>query len=299
MGGGQLFSSSLDPERKIILGCRASIIRKSLLHLTKTNRSEDLSKLSQAQAPLIFVGTDVSGKLHLGHLCLLSIAQALTDSLKSKLVVSLNEIESICSRNNNLKEVYKNKTEITNFLTQNGATVHSRANDTDLILFATRIWRMILMDKGKYKNLNKYYIEKLDPADALSVIVMAVAPLFVSLKEKSDSILMVYGEDELSHLEYIYDLYKSPWFKREVMQMCNTTTPDLNYLTIRLLPDIKNEFKMSKTRSKTAISFDQITENARLTEPIMDYLHDLIPIVASVKNSLKNQYLGHISKLIF
>ena len=46
----------------------------------------------------IMVGTDISGKFHLGHASLLCIAEALKNVMGAKLIVSLNDLESIYSR---------------------------------------------------------------------------------------------------------------------------------------------------------------------------------------------------------
>jgi tryptophanyl-tRNA synthetase len=269
------------------------------LRLTKTNRPENDSKPFSKERSLIFIGTDVSGELHLGHVALLSVARMFADKLEGKLVVSLNEAESICSRDCDLKSLFKNRDSITRTLTDNRCLVHSRAEDTALNLFALRIWRKIIFDKSKYLALTKFYEEAPNSADTLSVIIMAVAPIFVSLEQRADSVLMVYGEDERAHLEYIFSLYRTAWFKKEVVAALGVNPPQLNYLLIRLLPDMKNKFKMSKTRPGDAISLAQISGQIKLTPKIVDYLHDLIPIVASVKDSLNNTFLKIISELIF
>jgi tryptophanyl-tRNA synthetase len=298
-GGGAAFSSNLDPERKIIIGSRVKMAWNDSPHLTKTNRSENDSKPFSKERPLIFVGTDVSGELHLGHIALLAVARMISDSQGGQLVVSLNEAESICSRNSDLKKLFLNRDAIVRTLTENDCLVHSRAEDTALNLFALRIWRQIISNKSKYSALTKFYEEAPNPADTLSIIIMAAAPIFVSLRYHADSVLMVYGEDEHAHLEYIFSLYKTPWFKKEAVSALGVNPPQLNYLLIRLLPDIKNKFKMSKTRPGDAISLSQISDQTKFTSKIVDYLHDLIPIVASVKNSLNNTFLKIISEVIF
>ena len=241
---------------------------------------------------MIFVGTDVSGELHLGHVSLLAIAEMLATQFQSKLIVSLNEIESICSRDNNLNDLFKNRAKITAVLENHNTAVHSRADDINLTLFALRIWRQIINDKNKTVEVNKFYNSNLTPADILSVIVMAVSPIFVCKQYNQSSILMVYGMDEREHLEYIYNLYQTSWFKTEAKQILNTKLPKLNYLLIRLLPDRTNNFKMSKTRPNTTIYLSQISSRTKLTPPIYDYLSKLVPIIANTPKASQNSWLA-------
>jgi tryptophanyl-tRNA synthetase len=244
----------------------------------------------------------VSGDLHLGHVALLAVAEALAKYLKTRMIVSLNEVESVCSRDTALSEVLGNKKKIAGWLIQNGAMVHSRAEDSTLLMFALRIWKMVLADKNKYAQFAKNYEHAPDAPDTLSIMIMAVAPLFVALGEKANSILMVYGEDERAHLDYIYSLYKTVWFEREVKKVFGVNPPDVNYMITKLLPDIFGKYKMSKTRPRTAISVEMLADSEgdlRLPENIYYYLQDLISILAPLPRSGQNPWLGLIGKVGF
>ncbi len=223
----------------------------------------------------------------------------LATQFQSKLIVSLNEIESICSRDNNLKDLFKNRAKITSILENHQTIVHSRADDINLTLFALRIWRLTMKDKTKTAELNKFYNSKLGPADILSVIVMAVSPIFVCKQNNQSLVLMVYGVDEREHLEYIYHLYQTSWFKTEAKQILNTKLPKLNYLLIKLLPDKTNHFKMSKTRPNTTIYLSQISNRTKLTQPIYDYLSKLVPIIANTPKASQNSWLAEVAKVFF
>lgn len=269
----------LDPERKVILGSKEAINPDS--------------------PSLIFLGTNVSGKFHLGHIALLSVSCALSDILGSKIVVSLNEAESIYSKGNNLKEIYKNRAEISNFLAENGCLVHSRMENADLVLLATRLWKVLVSDKTKNSLVKKYFKKKLSADELLSLCFMSVAPIFSAHEEKTDEVLMVYGLDQVSNLGFVYELYKESWFKKEVSSGLGLKVPKINFLVIRLIPDILSRGKMSKSVSDRAISFDQITEDTRLTTPIVNYLDNLIQTVAQTKSAQQNVWLSYASKLIF
>ena len=110
---------------------------------------------------------------------------------------------------------------------------------------------------------------------------------------------MVYGIDEGKHLEYIYHLYQTTWFKTEAKQILNTKLPKLNYLLIKLLPDQTNYFKMSKTRPDTTIYLSQISNRTKLTQPIYSYLSKLIPIIANTPKANQNPWLAEIAKVFF
>jgi tryptophanyl-tRNA synthetase len=269
----------LDPERKVIIGSKSVVAPDS--------------------RALIFLGTNISGKFHLGHVALLSLSYALADQFNSKIVVSLNEAESIYSKGNNLKEIYKNRAEISSFLSENGCLVHSRMENADLVLLATRLWKILVTDKSKSALIKKHFKKKLSADELLSLCFMAVAPIFSAHEEKSDDVLLVYGLDQISNLEFIYELYKQSWFVNEVASGLGLKTPKLNFLVIRLIPDILNRGKMSKSISDRAISFDQITEDTRLTTPIVNYLDNLIQAVAQTKSAQQNVWLSYASKLIF
>ena len=132
VGGGQLCSLEFDRERKVVLGSKRRV--------APAVASESFGKAKAGKnKTLIMVGSDVSGELHLGHLALLSVAQGLADYWPGKLIVSLNEIESVCSRQNNLRAVYENQKRIGDFLRQNNTAVHSRSADEALLMFAYHI----------------------------------------------------------------------------------------------------------------------------------------------------------------
>ena len=276
-GGGRLQKLDFDRAAKLVLGSRKRI----------------------TSAPLIMLGSDVSGELHLGHLALFSVAETLAEKYKSRLVVSLNEVESLCSRKNNLKQVVDNQRKMIELLRSFGLSVHSRAKEETLLLFALRLWRLILSDKNKLTDLNRFYSTPLDSADILSVITMAVTPLFLARQEKVDSVLMVYGLDEAAHLEYIYKLYKTSWFKKEVESMFGGSVPEINYVLIRLLPDLSGRFKMSKTRADQAIAWRAISSETLITRPIEKYLMTLIEILGSTPRAGHNRFLDLAGRMIF
>jgi tryptophanyl-tRNA synthetase len=256
-------------------------------------------KISEKSQPLVFVGSNVSGKLHLGHVVLLTLSHALAKRFNSKVVVSLNEIESVFIHDDSIARIYKNQIQIANFFNQHGLTVHSRSKDSDLVLFATRLWKIWLSDKKKYQKLSSYYKSPPNSIDCLSIAMMAVAPFFVCRAEKAASVLLVYGEDQQNNLDMIYDLYQQAWFKKEVRRSFDVDLPELNYLIIKLLPDLKNNIKMSKTKSEGAVSLEDISANTKLTEPIVAYIERVVETLGPTEGSMKNPWLSYVSLLLF
>jgi len=246
----------------------------------------------------IMVGTDISGKFHLGHASLLCIAEALKNVMGAKLIVSLNELESIYSRKCNLKDINTNRGDILNTLKKFNCRVHSRIEDVDLTMFSARLWRL-LYEKRNSK-LFKHYEQTLDMYDTFSVAVMATTPLILSIHEKTESVLMLYGSDEYAHMELIFSLYKSKWFIKEVKSYFGTNVPRINYLLIKNLPDITGRYKMSKTRPKTTIFLDQVDIKAsQLKKHSTRYLKDVLSVTKSIETSPNtNQWYRLIRNLI-
>ena len=94
-------------------------------------------------------------------------------------------------------------------------------------------------------------------------------------------------------------MYKQAWFKREVKEAFGFSLPKLNYLVIRLIPNLLANSKMSKSKNKSTISFDQIKSDTRLTSEIVEYLSSVIEIMAPLESSTKNPWLNYINTLIF
>lgn len=267
-----------DPNCKIVLGSRAT--------------------LSGEDNQVIMLGTDTSGELHLGHGALLCLAESVKTVFNTKLIVSLNELESLNSRGRKIKDIYESQRSIMEILDSHNCAVHSRIEDRDLVLFSSRLWKLLY--ERRDTKLFSYYENTPEMADIFSIAVMATTPLILSMKESTKSVLLIYGADERAHLELIYDLYKSNWFKEEVSDNLGVSVPDINYLLIKTLPDRTGKYKMSKTRPDTTVFLNSTGEqNDMLHKHSEDYLKNLLQLVEEMGNSKDtNRWYTSIKLLI-
>ncbi len=273
-----LYPFYLDPKQQVILGTKTKIHSKS---------------------GTIFLGTNVSGKFHLGHLVLLSIAEFLRIKTHQSIVVSLNEVESVYARDNNLRDVIQNRKQIINFLTRQNIIIHSRIEDYDLLLLAIRLIKLLEQDKVKLARLQSFFPHRISASQIFELVLMAVAPIFVADEQNSKKILLLYGADQKNNLEYIFYLYQQKWFKQEVKQAFNLKLPELNYLIIKLIPNLLTKGKMSKRSKSQAVSLDQIKDDTKLTPEIVVYLNQIIALLGSDHEALKNPWLKYLSTLFF
>jgi hypothetical protein len=273
-----LIPFSYDPNRTIILGSRVT--------------------LSGETNQVIMLGTDTSGELHLGHGALFCIAESIKTVFDTKMIVSLNELESLHSRGRKIQDIYESQRSIIEILDSHNCAFHSRIEDRDLVLFSSRLWKL-LYDRRDTK-LFRHYEDMPDMADIFSIAVMATTPLILSMKESTESVLLVYGADERAHLELIYDLYNLNWFKEEVNANLGVSVPNINYLMIKTLPDRTGKYKMSKTRPDTTVFLNSTYEQTDiLHKHSEDYLRNLLQLVEEMGNSRDtNRWYTSIKSLI-
>lgn len=274
----KLYPVALDKWRKIILGSRFPLGH---------------------QKTTIMVGTDVSGEIHLGHVALFCVADLMRVVLNGKVTVSINELESILSRNRQPKLVVTHQKKFIEIFKASGCSVHSRLSDPILVLFSTYLWNHLLTNKSRH-GLFKYYEHQLSPQDVLSVAIMASTPIVLATKEGRGEVLAIYGVDEFAHLELINRLYRSAWFRREVKKFFGTEPPKFNYLLIKTLPDKTGKYKMSKSRPLTTIFVKEISKKTIIKENcILEYLEKLSSLIKeeSGGSAHKNIWYNIIEKI--
>lgn len=265
----KLCKSDFDKNREFILGTKIP-----LTTMPKDNT-------------LVFVGTDVSGNLHLGHAVLFSLADLLSKYFHKHLVVSINELESIFTRRCDLEFVIKKRNKIIKELGKYDCTIHSRVNDWVLILLSASIWNYLLKEKKGKSDLFKHYKYVPDARDMFSIAVMAASPIGLCITKNQDAVLAVYGVDEYAHLELIYKLYQSTWFKAEIRNSFNMSPPLFNYLIIKPLQDETGRYKMSKSRPETTIFIDSFRQPLKESQ-INTYLCGLLNLLESSNTDLSH-----------
>ncbi len=234
---------------------------------------------------LLFLGTDVSGDLHLGHLSLLLIAKALENIWNGELIVSLNEIESLTSRDMPIKELFANKNSIIKELIALNVKYHSRLDDNLVVLLSTHLLNLII--NKDIIDFKYYYSKRLNIRDIQSLCVMLVTPIIISYHNDSKKIMAIYGKDEMSHLCLIYDLYNSPWFKEIIYNVAGINCPTIGFMIVNLIPGLDSKRKMSKTLPENSILIKNISKGHSITIPIQLYLKQVIQLVSSINEEIQ------------
>ena len=248
-----------DPDRRIVFGI------KDFLN-------------NEWKRSIILVGTDVSGNLHLGHISLLLIARIFENLLEGKLIVSINEIESLLSRDSPIREIFTFQQEVLSMLHKFNLSTHSRVFDSHIILLALYLWKYLIDDKCPI-NFQKFYDISPSIKDLLSISIMAVTPAVISFRENINKVIAIYGKDEISHLAFMYELYSSAWFSNILQEIMKITSPRFSYIVINLLPTLSGKHKMSKTLPEETIFVDQIgRKRVSCPQSILDYLKFLLII---------------------
>jgi hypothetical protein len=216
---------------------------------------------------VVMAGTDVSGRLHLGHLYNLVCASAVAARYRGQLVVTINEAESMLSRRATVAGALASRQAISRTLERDGVAVHFRLRDEVLLLLAFALFSE-LNARGRSAVLAPHYGGDLAAADLLAVCVMASVPAVLAQSAGARHVIAVYGHDELPHLCLMEELYRSGWYRETLLRRGMHACPAFGFVATRLVPGGPGR-KMSKSLPEDAIPFEGGSAlNAELTHEL-------------------------------
>lgn len=117
----------------------------------------------------------------------------------NKILLSLNEFESVLSRNVEIDKALAFQKCITNMANKFSIDVHSRTNGPWITLFGLWLWKQFM--SGRYIiNTEDFYGQKLSSCDLLSICIIGASIMKVGVEK--GGVIAVYAKDELPHLVF-------------------------------------------------------------------------------------------------